>query len=359
MSERSARKILILIALVYLFILSIQLMGASFKMMGKGFAELLIQTTSNPIVGLLIGILATSVIQSSSTTTSITVSFVAGGVLNLQGAIPIIMGANIGTTITNTIVSMGHVTRKHEFRRAFSAATVHDFFNILSVIILFPVEMLFHPLEKSATFLSNAFVGVGGIKFMSPLKAITQPVVNLFEKLVPAPILILLAALVLLFFALIRIVKTMRSLVLTKFEVFLDKYLFKNDMTAFLLGLLFTATVQSSSITTSIIIPLVGAGILTVRKIFPYTLGANVGTTVTAMMASFVTLNPVAITVAFSHLMFNIFGIIILYPLKSIPIWLSETFARLASKSKKNSIIFLSIYLLCPVLILVFILFVK
>jgi sodium-dependent phosphate cotransporter len=359
MSTQTAKKILLLIIILYLFIFSIQLMGSSFKMMGEGFAKTLIETTSNPVVGLLIGILATSIIQSSSTTTSITVGFVAGGALTLQGAIPIIMGANIGTTVTNTMVSIGHVTRIQEFRRAFSAATVHDFFNILAVIILFPLEMIFHPLEKSATALSKAFVGVGVIDFLSPLKSITEPVVDIVKQATPYPLIILIGSLFLLFFTLFLLVKIMRSMILAKLEIFLDKYLFKNDFTAFLLAIAVTSIIQSSSITTSIIVPLVGAGVLTVRKIFPYTLGANVGTTITSMLASFATLNPVAVTVAFSHLLFNTFGIIILYPLKWIPIRLSEAFARLASKSKKSTILFLSIYFLVPTLILIFILFVK
>lgn len=334
-------------------------MGASFKHMGKGFAESLIKTTANPVVGLLIGILATSIIQSSSTTTSITVGFVAGGVLTLQGAIPIIMGANIGTTITNTIVSIGHVTRKSEFQRAFAASVVHDFFNILAVVIFFPLEIIFHPLEKSASVLSAAFVGVGGIKFLSPIKAITKPLIDLVTSIVPYPIITMIGALLLLFFSIIQIVKIMRSLVLTKIEIFLDKYLFKNDMTAFFLALIFTAIVQSSSITTSLIVPLAGAGVLTLRKIFPYTLGTNIGTTVTAMLAAFATLNPVAITVAFSHLLFNIFGIVVIYPLKKIPIWLAESFARVTAKSKKNTIIFLIIYFVFYIIPLAFFIFLK
>lgn len=359
MSRQTATRLLLFILLLYLFILSVQLMGASFKMMGKGFAETMIKTTSNPVVGLLIGILTTSIIQSSSTTTSITVGFVAGGVLTLQGAIPIIMGANIGTTVTNTIVSIGHVTRRQEFRRAFAAATVHDFFNILAVVVLFPIEMLTHVLEKSASALGDSFVGIGGIKFLSPLKLITEPIIEIMEKAMRSPFLILAASVVLLFFSLIRMVQTMRSLMLSKIEVFLDKYLFKNDMTAFLLALVVTSIIQSSSITTSLVVPLVGAGLLTVRKIFPYTLGANVGTTVTAMLASFATLNPVAVTVAFTHLLFNIFGILIFYPLKRIPIALAESFARKTSDSKRNTFIFLSLYFLLPLLALVYILFVK
>ncbi|MFP4082114.1 MAG: Na/Pi symporter [Candidatus Aminicenantes bacterium] len=358
-SGKTITKIILFFLVLYLFILSIQLMGASFKLMGKGFAEALIKATSNPVVGLLIGILSTSIIQSSSTTTSITVGCVAGGVITLQGAIPIIMGANIGTTITNTIVSIGHVTRKQEFRRAFAAATVHDFFNILAVIILFPMELTFHVLEKSASALSKAFVGIGGIKFLSPLKLVTQPLIDLIENIIPVPLVILIGSLFLLFFSLTRIVKIMRSLVLEKIGVFLDKYLFKNDATSFLLAVVVTAVVQSSSITTSLIVPLVGAGLLTVRKIFPYTLGANIGTTLTAMMAAFVTLNPVAVTVAFTHLLFNIFAIAIIYPLKRIPISAAEGFAKITSHSKKNIIILLMVYFLLHIIPLAYILFIK
>ncbi|UCD16467.1 MAG: Na/Pi cotransporter family protein, partial [Candidatus Zixiibacteriota bacterium] len=113
-----------LIFFLYLFILSITLLGDSFKLFGKEFAQSLLVSTSHPIVGLFIGILATSIIQSSSTTTSIVVGMVAGGLLSIDGAIPIVMGANIGTTVTNTIVSLTHITKSREFQRAFSGAIV-------------------------------------------------------------------------------------------------------------------------------------------------------------------------------------------------------------------------------------------
>ena len=354
-TSQNILKILQFIATLYIFLLSIQLMGAAFKLMGEGFAETLIQTTSNPFVGLLIGVLVTSIIQSSSTTTSIAVGAVAGGVLTLQGAIPIIMGANIGTTITSAIVSMGHITRKHEFERAFGSAIVHEIFNIMAVLILFPLEMTTHILQNSATAIATQFDKIGGVEFLSPLKAITAPVIKLIEGLLPIPIALAILSLSLLFFSLVRMVKIMRSLMLTKIEVFLDKYLFKNDLTAFLLALVITATIQSSSVTTSLVVPLVGAGLLTIRKIFPYTLGANVGTTVTAMLAAFATVNPIAITVAFTHFLFNVFGIVIIYPFKRIPIWLAERFAELTSRSRKNTIIFVVLYFMLYLIPIVFI----
>ena len=115
--------------------------------------------TSNPFAGLLIGIVATSLIQSSSTTTSIVVGLVAGGAVNLESAVPIVMGANIGTTITNTLVSFGHITNRIEFKRAFSASVVHDFFNIMAVAIVFPIEMIFHPLQKTSEWVALKMFG--------------------------------------------------------------------------------------------------------------------------------------------------------------------------------------------------------
>ena len=124
------------LAMLYLFFSSIELMSAAFKMSGAGLAQQLLTMASDPVAGLLIGFLATSLIQSSSTTTTIVVGLVASDALTIQLAVPIIMGTNIGTTTTNTIVAIGHVTRPAEFERAFAASTVHDFFNLLAAFTL-------------------------------------------------------------------------------------------------------------------------------------------------------------------------------------------------------------------------------
>ena len=110
----------ILIALtLYVFLISIKLMGGAFKLFGNDFAHQLITFTTNPLVGLFIGILATSLVQSSSATTSVIVGLVASNALSITNAIPMIMGANIGTSITNTLVSLAHIHKKDEFKKAF------------------------------------------------------------------------------------------------------------------------------------------------------------------------------------------------------------------------------------------------
>jgi len=366
----SILKVLLVILLLYLFLIGIKLTGISFKLFGKDFAEQLIIIYSNPFAGLFTGILATSIIQSSSTTTSLIVGLAGSGILPLESAIPMVMGANMGTTITNILVSLTFVTRKRDFRRAFGAATVHDFFNIFTILIFFPLEIAFHIIQKSAVFLTGIFYGIGGVTFTSPLKFIIDPIVNglkhFFADTVGFPdiavgIALLLIAVALVIIALLYLVKIMRSLVVDQTERFMKKYLFRNTFTALLLGMIITVVVQSSSITTSIIVPLVAAGFLHINRAYPYTLGANIGTTVTAILASLATISSengqavstIGLTVALCHLVFNIYGTVIFLPLRRLPIFCATRLAYLASESKKWAFIFVvTVFFIIPLVFL-------
>ena len=338
------------LAMLYLFFASIELMSTAFRMSGRGLAEQLLNTASDPIAGLLIGFLATSLLQSSSTTTTIVVGLVASDALTIQLAVPIIMGANIGTTTTNTVVSMGYVTRPAEFERAFAASTVHDFFNLLAACAILPVEMLFHPVERSAVFLQSVFAGAGGMSLASPLKIIVRPLSDVVTGLIPSTFPLLVIALALLFVALRGMMKIMQGAVLERMGGLFDRVLFRNDAASFSLGMVTTAAVQSSSATTSLVVPLAGTGVLTLRQIFPYTLGANVGTTITAILASFSTASPAAVVVAFAHLTFNVLAIAIFYPLKAIPLWLAEKIGSLAARTKASSVAVITVYIILHII---------
>ncbi len=335
-------RVFLLLGLLYLFFVSIALMSASIKMFGKGFAEQLLATTSSPFVGLFIGILATSLVQSSSTTTSMTVALVASGAVDLQGAIPIIMGANVGTSVTNTLVALAHITRAGEFKKAFAAATMHDFFNLIAIIALFPLNYFTNVLEILAKLLSGLFQAAGGLKFANPLKMATAPAVDLVKHLVASSgWIMLIIAVIFLLISLRYIVLTLKTLVIGRVETFFNETLFKNAFRSFVIGLILTVMVQSSSITTSLAVPLASTGIFALRQIFPYTLGANVGTTITAILASMVTANPIAVATAFAHLMFNMLGIIMIWPVKELPIWLAERLADLAIKNRLIPIVYI------------------
>jgi sodium-dependent phosphate cotransporter len=333
------------IVLLYLFLLSISLLGSAFKAFGSDFAKQLVDATSSPMLGLVIGIIATSLVQSSSVTTSLVVGLVGAGALSLQGAIPMVMGANIGTTVTNTLVSIGHITRKEEFKRAYSASVVHDIFNVMAVLILFPIQVKFNILGRLAESISGKLVGVGGVNFKSPIKAIVQPTADFTADLVGgSPWILIVIAVVLLFVSLNFLVKTLKSVVVGRLQAFFNKVIFKNALTSMALGAVFTILVQSSSITTSLIIPLAGAGLLNLYQVFPYTLGANIGTTVTAILASLATGQASAVIVALAHLLFNILGIVIIWPIRSVPIKLAQMMADLCIRNRLLPIVFVLLF---------------
>ena len=362
-------KTIAIFAILYLFLVSIGMIGSAFKGMGKEFAVQLIQSNAGPLIGLFIGILATSIIQSSSTTTSLVVGMVAAGTFGddfriaVAAAVPYIMGANIGTSITNLIVSLGYIVNKNEFRRAFSASIVHDFFNVMSVLIIFPMEMAFGLISKSASWLAELLVGSESFSFNSPIKLITDPAVawvkELFkqQEIINYNWLLLIVAFLLLFLSLRYLSKLIRSLVIHKLEAFFDSHIFKTAGRAMLFGVFITILVQSSSITTSLVVPLAGAGILRLEQIFPYTLGANIGTTITALLASLVSGTIAPLAVAFSHMIFNIFGIAIIWPIervRNIPIITAKWFTEIAIQNKIYPIIYILVVFFIVPLTLIF-----
>ena len=361
-SKNIGFKIVGIIGALYFFLVGIQGMSSAIKHMGSDVAETIFTTTSDPIIALFIGVFATVLFQSSSTTTSLIVGMVSSGALGLAGAVPMVMGANIGTTVTNTIVSIGHIRHGNEFRRAFAASTVHDFFNIMAVLILFPLELAFHGIQRSAEWIGGLMFGkihnVDILQAKSPIKIAIKSGAKFVEQFTfDNDIIYLILSILITFAMLYSLVKILRSLVLKKVEVFFDQYIFKTAFRALVFGVVLTIMVQSSSITTSTIVPLAGAGVLTLRQIFPFTLGANIGTTLTALLAA-ITGTVAALIAAISHLLFNIFGIIIIYGLpflRSIPLRLAELIADYSIKNKLIPIVYLLIvFVAVPLSIILF-----
>ena len=351
-----------IISSLYLFLVGIAGMSSAIKRMGSEFAETVLTTTSDPFIALFIGIFATVLFQSSSTTTSLIVGMVSSGSLTIASSIPMIMGANIGTTVTNTIVSVGHINKGTEFKRAFAASTVHDFFNIMAVAIVFPIEMIFHPLQKTSEWFALKMFGkienIEVLQAKSPIKLAVKSGSKFIQKFTfDNDIFYLVLSVFITFLMLYSIVKLLKSLVLKKIEGFFDQYIFNTALKAMLFGVIITIMVQSSSITTSLVVPLAGAGVLTLRQIFPFTLGANIGTTVTALLAA-ITGTVSALVAAFSHLLFNITGIVIIYcipALRNIPLKCAEIISEQAVTKKYLPLLYLFfIFVLVPFCIIYF-----
>ncbi len=333
------RLVLVLI-LLFVFLVAIELLGSSFKAIGTDTAERLVASVNNPFAGLSVGILATVLVQSSSVTTSTIVGLVGSGQIPLAIAVPMIMGANIGTTITNTLVSLGHITRAEEFRRAFAGATVHDFFNVIAVAILFPLELATGFLRRSAVVMAQWLSPEMGGTLPNPLKnavkAVTKRIVGALESVGVQngwlALALFLIALALIVVALMYITKNMRIVMADRIEQMLNEVLGRSALLGLVIGIVITVSVQSSSITTSLLIPMFGSGILQLEGAFPIMIGANLGTTITALMAAMVA-GEAGLIVALVHLNFNLTATLFFFPfkrLRAIPISCARKLADLA-----------------------------
>jgi sodium-dependent phosphate cotransporter len=337
---------IVVFGLIYTFLVGVSALEQGIKIMGEDTQERLFSSVDNPIAGLCVGILGTVLVQSSSASTSVIVGLVATKGISVEAAIPMIMGANIGTTVTNTLVSLGHIRQSNEFKRAFAAATVHDFFNVLAVALLLPLELTIGIVSKPATWISDRLVGTAGSSWKSPVKAwVKKPVewiVDVEDALgLSGNVLgtfVVLTGLAIVLLSLTFITKNMRKLVADRVEKSVNTVLSKGSgSVAMLLGLVITIAVQSSSITTSILIPLAAAGVLSLRNAYPVTLGANVGTTITALLAAMAASVPEALTVGLAHTTFNVLGIALLYVppfVRYVPVRLAEGLADVAVKRR-------------------------
>lgn len=339
---------------IYLLLVAVGMIGAGFKSAAGDSAKELFQFAANPFLGLLIGALCTALIQSSSTVTAIIVGLVAGG-MPVTIAVPMVMGANIGTTITNTLVSLGHVRDKEEFQRAFSAATVHDFFNLIAVLVFLPLEIMFGFLERASSFMLQWIAGgdslsMKGLNFIKPLtKPLIKTIQDLFEFLpgiFPGVVLAVLGVVVILV-SITLVGRLLKVLMVGRVKDILHRTIGRGPLSGIASGAVVTVAVQSSSTTTSLMVPLVGTGVLKLRDIYPFTLGANIGTTITALLAATAVIGDnavLALQIALIHLLFNVAAVVLLYGIpftRNIPLYLAEKFAAVAAERKLVAIAYI------------------
>ncbi|XP_026958609.1 sodium-dependent phosphate transport protein 2B [Sagmatias obliquidens] len=434
-------KFILLLAFLYFFVCSLDVLSSAFQLVGGKVAGQFFSNNSimsNPVAGLVIGVLVTVLVQSSSTSSSIVVSMVASSLLNVQAAIPIIMGANIGTSITNTIVALMQAGDRSEFRRAFAGATVHDFFNWLSVLVLLPLEAATHYLEHLTNLVVESFNFKNGEDAPELLKVITDPFTKLIIQLdkkvinqiamndetaknksmikiwcktftsmternvtVPSPdnctspslcwtdglhtwtiknvthqeniakcqhifvnfnlpdvvvgTILLVVSLLVLCSCLVLIVKLLGSVLRGQVAVVIKKtintdfpfpFAWVTGYLAILVGAGMTFIVQSSSVFTSAMTPLIGIGVISIERAYPLTLGANIGTTTTAILAALASPGSTlksSLQIALCHFFFNISGILLWYPIPftRLPIRLAKWLGSISAKYRWFAVFYL------------------
>jgi sodium-dependent phosphate cotransporter len=400
---------------LYFFLFGLDLLGSGAKVLGGCTAGELFGDETNPIAGLMIGVLATVLLQSSSTTTSIIVSLVGAESVSVKQGIYMIMGANIGTSVTNTIVAMGHMGDGDQLERAFAGATVHDMFNFLSVAILLPLEAATGYLYHLTYACVKNFDTKEGEKWEGPVKKIVSPLgkkviianknvikavakggscasfypINCTDPNNPSAktcavgliacnkdsdkcpaffqsdadkhddqtsgLVVFILGLAILFVCLFGLVTILQKMLLGTSTRVIYKATNINGYLGILLGAGITILVQSSSITTSALTPLVGMGVLRLEQMLPLTLGANIGTTITAILAALLSTTD-AMQVALAHLFFNVTGIIIWYPIpfmRQVPLHAARQLGRATRIWRGFPIVYIIVmFFLVPLLFL-------
>lgn len=347
---------LLFCVLVFLFLVAVKLFGDAAKLLTVTYESgwnSLLDNLANPFLSLSLGIFLTAIMQSSSATTSIAVAMVATGTLTVEQAVPFVMGANIGTSITSTIVALGHIGERKTFSKAYSAGALQDMFNLMTTAVLLPLEICFGFLSRSAHFLVS-FLPTGGDAASSgswnplpwmvemPVKIIHRTFLEGVCHLVPTAtaVLMMILGLAVLFFALIQITKNMKVLMASRIEELLNRVLSKNGFLGIVIGVVVTMIIQSSSITTSLLVPLVASGVLKLETIYPILLGANIGTTITSLMAAMAYSGAggtAGLTLGLVHFLFNFCGVMIYYPIPwmRFPVRSAKFLAELAQRSRK------------------------
>eukprot|EP00977_Amphora_coffeiformis_P000082 scaffold19_cov169-Amphora_coffeaeformis.AAC.7 len=300
----------------------------------------------NPLAGIMIGVLSTVLLQSSSTTTSIIVTLV-GSAITVDQGIYMVMGANIGTSMTNTIVAMGQMGNGDQLERGFAGATVHDMFNFMMVAILLPVEVITGYLDRlTGAMVKNADTA-DKERWEGPIARLVEPLGALVIKenkdvtfaiaegngscndyypmncdpAIDPPTydscggefglikcdeeigcpaffsadatasddkvsggVVFFIGIMIIFACMAGLVTVLQKLLSGLSTPIMVKATSVNGYIAIAIGAGITMIVQSSSITTSTLTPFVGIGALSLEEMLPLTLGANLGTTLTGVV---------------------------------------------------------------------------
>ncbi|MEQ9049246.1 MAG: Na/Pi symporter [Marinoscillum sp.] len=358
-TSQSIKGIASILLAVFGFFVSIHLLGLSFQSIGNGFSQIFDMAFANPAIGLFIGLLGTAILQSSSTTTSMAVAAVAAGSVSLENAIPVVMGANIGTTLTSTIVSMSYMTKTGEFRKAVSAGTVHDIFNVLTCILLFPLELRYGLLSRLSTSIATVVHTPKAVDTLPNQLSIYHWLDIGGNQLIKwfGPVVLLIASVVLLFYIVKKISNILYDKLIGNAQSRFESIAFQNTFKSFGWGFLLTSVIQSSSLTTSLIVPLAATGKVKLKRAFQFIMGANLGTTITALLAALFK-SEAAISLAIAHFLFNSIGVLIFLTIPffgRIPLYLSDKLGAISLKYKVTAFAYiLVVFFLLPFTLIYF-----
>jgi sodium-dependent phosphate cotransporter len=351
---------------VFLFISSLEGVKSGFKLIfaewQKGILDM-IGSTKAPITGLALGVIGTALVQSSSAVVAATMvsmsTMVAGGLpldASMRFGVPMVLGANIGTTITNTLVIFGvrrGMTTK-EFGETIPAVIVDDVYEALTISLFFIIEMTTGLISNTVLWLGDIFTDA--LKMEQVFATFDKTIIDIIIKEpIVKPMSNLMTgffgprnggfALFVIWFAIIifsmgLITKGLENIIAMEWE---DKVLaaFRSPVRGFFTGFSITWLVGSSSIGSSLVIPFLATKVVNLKKAYPYLCGCNMATTVDlSQIYGYVAGGVVGMMLGSAHVLLNIMALLLwlVSPLRFVPVAISERLGKILVSNKNASL---------------------
>ena len=337
---------------IYFFVSSIVLIKSSAVIMGESLAEKIVLLIRDTTSGVFTGWICTALLHSSGAFDSIIVAFTSSGVIPLSLAVATIIGAEIGTTVTPLLVSViGYIREKTRLSASFNVTMVHFLYNLLTLLIFYPAELLFGVFTRIAEAGTSIFVRATWLNHIPSLLDVATPWVDLLLKFIPAWIGLIIGG-VTLVVALWGLERYMTAIFNMPKSWNIIRMTFTKPLRAFVAGFIFTILVPSTTVMVSLLVPLAASGVIRADYyILPYILGANIGTVFDVMIAALATGDPVSLGVWLVHLSINIIGALIFFPLLKPFSRLVRWSSDMVAQSQKRTILFMGVFHALPILV--------
>ncbi|CAD6187467.1 unnamed protein product [Caenorhabditis auriculariae] len=398
--------------ILFTYVCLLGVVSTAFSLLASGGLGKIVQASAlikDPISALVVGMLVTVVLQSATTTTNILVTMVAANMITVHDAIPVMIGSELGSSLVNALISLAYAGQPEQFCRAFSAAVLGDVFNVCSLFVIFPLELATSLIETLSWWIVDPLISEQGLSFKT-LELLTDPVTRMILEVNEAEVLnasirpelfppnhtfvlrcafsngsriyacpykhvfvystlsdqaigwmvlaFAIPCLIACLFAIVFLIQKMLDGHAAKYVKNLlsrecpGRWKPCTGYVVMAVGLIVTLLIQSNSIFSSSLTPLVGSGVVTLEQMYPLILGSNIGTTFSGVLAAFSADGSrfeKALHMAMCQVIYNIIGTFLFYiipPMRKFPIYLSLKLGHTTNRYRWFIVIFVLVFFL-------------
>lgn len=343
------------IVAIYFFVSAIVLIKSSAEIMGVSLTEKIVLLIKDTTSAVFAGWISTALLHSSGAFDSIVVAFTASGVMPLNLSVATIIGAEMGTTVTPFLIStLEKLKKKSHSDASFNITITHVLYNLITLMLFYPLELFFGVFTKIAENGSRIFLRVPWLGEIPDILDVLTPWVDPLIERIPPWVGLIIGGL-LLIIALGAVEEYMTTIFSMPRSWNLIRSTFTDPKRSFIAGFIFTILVPSTTVMVSLLVPLASSGVIrTEYYILPYILGANIGTVFDVMIAAFATGDPISLGVWLVHLTINLVGAILFLLFLTPFSKLSQKVSKIISEDPKTALIITVLFHVIPASIILY-----